>query len=185
MMRASTYPPPKEDRGLILMDLSSSAIVSLDRGAAAILNYTRRQRRNRDGISAVDKNLLEAVHRVRASDEPRLQRVFRIGVWKFTCRSYLLESHDVSGVQPLVAVLLERHVEAPDAIERIGAQYHLTTREQQALRGLSLGLSIKALAANMNIKPSTLHAFLRLIKIKMGVATRAGMMVKILEITRS
>ena len=162
------------------MDLSSSSIVSLDRGAAEILHYNRMRSKSREGTSIIDRDLREAVHRVREADPIRPETVVRIGVWNFTCRSYLLESHDSSSA-PLVAVLLERQVEPADAIAIVGARYNLTKREQQALQGLSVGLSIKGLARNMNIKPSTLHAFLRLIKIKMGVATRAGIMVKVLE----
>ena len=166
------------------MDLSSSSIVSLDRGAAEILHYTRTQSKSRERTSTIDRDLREAVHRVRDPDPIRPETVIRIGVWKFTCRSYLLEQHDSSSA-PLVAVLLERQVEPVDAIAILGARYNLTRREQQALQGLSTGLSIKGLARNMNIKPSTLHAFLRLIKIKMGVATRAGIMVKVLESSRN
>jgi len=82
--------------------------------------------------------------------------------------------------KPLNALVFERHSEARDTIDEVGARYHLTAREQQALRGLSLGLGTKDLAAEMNIRPSTLLAFLRLIKIKMGVTTRSGILSKIL-----
>ncbi len=104
-----------------------------------------------------------------------------VGVRKFICRTYLLEMHDPSQVKPLVAILLEQHVDAPDAIEAISTQYELTRREQEVLRGLAAGLSNQALAAQMSIKRSTLLAFLRLIKIKMGVLNRAGIMTKILD----
>ena len=44
-----------------------------------------------------------------------------------------------------------------------------------------MGLSTKGLAREMNISPNTVNAFLRLIMIKMGVTTRAGVVGKVLE----
>jgi len=160
---------------------SSYAIIALDQGAAAILDYHRDRSGKQEGAYPIDKNMIEAVRHAGVSDPFGLENVFLIGIGEFTCRTYLLESQDASLAQPLVGVLLERHLEARDAIDEVSTRYHLTKREQQALRGLSMGLSIKALAAKMNIKPSTLRAFLRLIKIKMGETTRAGIMVKILQ----
>ena len=176
MVRSNAHPSPDVESGLILLD-SSCAVVALDRGAGTILNCYR----DRKGhpAYAIEPNILETVQRL--SDPTSLERVVRIGLEEFICRAYVLEGHDPSVPQTLVALLLEKHEKARDAIDEVGAQYKLTKREQQAVRGLSLGLSTKVLAARMNIKPSTLRAFLRLIKIKMGVPTSAEIMVKILE----
>jgi DNA-binding CsgD family transcriptional regulator len=163
----------------------SCAIVALDRGAAAILNYHRDRNPKSARVSAIEKELTQAIHGVSLPDLACMERVFRIGTKEFTCRGYVLQSHDTAVPQPLIALILERQWEARDAIDEVGAQYHLTDRERQALRGLSMGLSSKELAARMNIRPSTLRAFLRLVKIKMGVTTRAGIMAKILQKTQS
>jgi DNA-binding NarL/FixJ family response regulator len=184
-MRAGTRLSPQVERGLILVD-SSWAIIALDPGAAAILDYTGDRSGNIEGTYAIDKNILAAVRH--GSNPVRLENVSP-GIGEFTCRTFLFEHIDpsflehlgASVTQPLVALGLERQLEARDPIDEVGARYHLTKREQQALKGFSMGLSIKALAATMNIKPSTLRAFMRLIKIKMGATTRAGIMVKILE----
>lgn len=162
------------------MELSSSALVSLDSGAAAILRHTRRLAA-RGRSAGISQSILTAVRHLRDSNASGLQSVVPVGVRKFTCRTYLLEMHDPSQVNPLVAVLLEPRVDAPDVIAAIGRQYELTRREQEVLRGLASGLSNQALAAQMSIKRSTLLAFLRLIKIKMGVINRAGIMTKILD----
>jgi DNA-binding CsgD family transcriptional regulator len=178
-MRALINPPPKVDRGLVLID-SSWTIVALDRGAATILNYLRDRSEQRESGEGIDKGVLQAVHHAGLVDPSFLKQVIRFGIGEFTCRTYRLETLDTSLPEPLNAVVFERHSEARDTIDEVGARYHLTAREQQALRGLSLGLGTKDLAAEMNIRPSTLLAFLRLIKIKMGVTTRSGILSKIL-----
>ena len=193
-MGAQTRLSPKADRGLILMD-SSCVIIALDPGAAAILHYTAGGRTgNTRTTYAVDESIWEAVRRGDMSDPVDLESIFPgIGAGEFTCRTFsldrieasLLERLGPSVTQPLVALLLERQSETHDIFDEVGARYHLTKREQQALRGLSMGLSVKALASKMDIKPSTLRAFMRLIKIKMGATTRAGIMVKILEKNQS
>jgi len=176
MVRSLAQPSPDVESGLILLD-SACAIVALDPGAATILKCYRSRKGQR--AYSIEPNILETLQRL--SDSSGREDVLRIGFEEFVCRSYALESHDTSLPQPLVALLLEKHWKARDAIDEVGVQYRLTKREQQAVRGLSLGLSTKVLAARMNIKPSTLRAFLRLIKIKMGVPTRAEIMVKILQ----
>jgi DNA-binding CsgD family transcriptional regulator len=178
-MRAPINPSPNVDRGLALID-SSWAIVALDRGAATILNCLRDRSEPRESGDGVEKGVLQAVHHAELLDPSFLKHVIRFGIGGFTCRTYRLETVDASLPKPLNALVFERHSEARDTIDEVGARYHLTAREQQALRGLSLGLGTKDLAAEMNIRPSTLLAFLRLIKIKMGVTTRSGILSKIL-----
>ena len=175
-MRSNALPSPDVESGLILMD-SSRAIVALDHGAATILSCYQNPKRK--PAYTIEPNMLESVKRL--SDPLCPERVLRIGFEEFICRTYALQSHDESLPQHLLALLIQKNGKTHDAIDEVGAEYGLTKREQQAIRGLSAGLSTKVLAARMNIKPSTLRAFLRLIKIKMGVPTRAEIMVKILQ----
>jgi DNA-binding CsgD family transcriptional regulator len=72
-------------------------------------------------------------------------------------------------------------VSLQDAVHRAGMDYHLTDREQEALIGVTMGLTSKELATRMNISPNTVKAFLRLLMIKMGVPTRAGIVGKLLD----
>ncbi len=174
-MRSPTYTSPEIESGLILLD-SSCSVVTLDGGAAAILANCRHRRREPPSI---DERIKEAVRRL--SDPACSEHQVRIDLNDVICRTYLLESRDPSIAKPLIAVLLQRHQKSRDLLDDIAARYHLTQREQQALRGLSTGLSTKALAATMNIKPSTLRSFLRLIKIKMGAPTRSELMAKLLQ----
>src|SRR5260370_30906271 len=83
--------------------------------------------------------------------------------------------------QLIVSLHLERGSSANDAICEIVKKYHLTVREQEVLRGISLGLATKELAERMNISPNTVKAFLRLVMIKMGVTKRPGIVAQILH----
>lgn len=186
MVRASIRRLPQTDRGLILIEGSGSTIAA-DRGAANILRYLSDGTGTPKGAIIVGEDTLQMLYEGDGAADPILLKRVRVGVGEFTCRAYILEKQERGAVAPerLVAVLLERVCEAPRAIKELAAEYHLTKREQQALRGIASGISSKTLAARMNITPSTLRAFLQLIKVKMGVSTRAGIMAKILEKTTS
>ena len=165
--------------GLVLVDLSLE-LVALDQGAAAILNYSSRPGLKRDPGSVVPKEVLDVLRSRQPTDLSSVRAYFRMGVCEYTCRAYLVESYDVS-IEPLVALHLEKVATATDAIHEIGVKYNLTEREQEALRGISMGLTSKEVAERMNISPNTVKAFLRLIMIKMGVSTRGGIVANILN----
>ena len=65
-----------------------------------------------------------------------------------------------------------------DPIKKIVSIYRLTKREQEALRGIALGLTTKELAERMQVSPNTVKSFVRLITVKMGVSSRAEIMVR-------
>lgn len=166
--------------GLVLMDLSLE-LVALDQGAAAILNYSSRPALKRDAASLIPREVLDAVRSHKPTDLSSVRAYFRQGISEYTCRAYLVESYDPSISAPLVALHLEKVSSATDAVHEIGVKYNLTDREQEALRGISMGLTSKEVAERMNISPNTVKAFLRLIMIKMGVSTRGGIVANILN----
>jgi DNA-binding CsgD family transcriptional regulator len=81
----------------------------------------------------------------------------------------------------VVAVHLDTEPNGDDPVNRLVSEYRLTKREQQALRGIALGLTTKELAGRMQISPNTVKSFIRLITVKMGVSSRAEIMVRLLE----
>ena len=174
-MRPAAQSSPEVDSGLIVVD-SAYSVLTLDRGAAAILNYYRHRRW--EPIYTIDQQTIDVVHRM--SDLASADHVLRIDLEEFICRLYVLDTCDAWVSQPLLALLLERH-RRTRIIDEFAAHHHLTEREQQALKGLSMGLSTKVIAATMNIKPSTLRSFLRLIKIKMGAPTTSELMIRLLQ----
>ena len=172
--------PIMAEAGLALMDLSLRLIAS-DRGAAAILNYSNQPGVKLEPTACIPKEIQEMIRNRKPSDLATAKAHFRMGKNEYTCRAYVVESDDGFFTQPIVALHLERDPSASEAIYEVAAKYHLTDREQEALRGISLGLATKELAERMNISPNTVKAFLRLIMIKMGVTTRAGIVAKILQ----
>lgn len=166
------------EAGLILLDLSLKPI-AFDSGAAAILRDP--QERNADSTINLPKEVLETIRSHNPNELTSVKTHFRLGKREYSCRAYLLESQIGSFTLPILALHLERDSSYNDALNDVIAAYHLTSREQEALRGISVGLTSKELAERMNISPNTVKAFLRLIMIKMGVTTRAGIVAKLLE----
>ena len=80
-----------------------------------------------------------------------------------------------------LALLLERGSEAVADVLKICHQYHLTPREEEAVRFLVQGLASKEIAARMNISTNTVKVFLRLAMMKMGVTSRSGIMSKFIH----
>ena len=66
-------------------------------------------------------------------------------------------------------------------VAQIAAAFHLTEQERETVGFLVEGLTSKEIAQHMNISPNTVKAFIRLVMIKMGVTTRAGIVGKILK----
>jgi len=166
------------EAGMVLLDLSLKPI-AFDSGAAAILHDP--QESNGEVAFNLPKEVLETIRSRNPNELSLVKTHFRLGKREYSCRAYLLESHIGTSTLPILALHLERDSSYNDALNEVIAAYHLTTREQEALRGISIGLTSKELAERMNISPNTVKAFLRLIMIKMGVTTRAGIVAKLLE----
>jgi len=164
------------------MDLSLN-LIACDRGAASILNYPSHAA-GTGGVSPsyIPLELMDLLRNRKPTDSGPLKTHVRIGICEYVCRAYVLEGSDGIFVQqPMVALHLERDLSASDAAYEVGTRYHLTEREMEALKGILIGLGSKEVAERMNISPNTVKAFLRLIMIKMGVTTRAGIVAKVLQ----
>ena len=166
------------EAGMVLLDLSLQPI-AFDSGAAAILHDSPDRNGNPD--FTLPKEVLETIRSRNPNELSLVKTHFRLGKREYSCRAYLLESRIGNSTMPILALHLERDSSYNDALNEVIAAYHLTSREQEALRGISIGLTSKELAERMSISPNTVKAFLRLIMIKMGVTTRAGIVAKLLE----
>ncbi len=167
------------DMGLILVDQGSLDIIAVDRGAALIL-------KQHGGKSEVPRSLPpEMVHVIqkRGHNEDTLtKRQLRLAKTEYTCRVYSLSGlAGGAAIGDVLGVHLEKDWSTADAMEELAAQYHLTSREQQVLQGMSQGLATKEIATQMDISPNTVKAFVRLVLIKMGVTTRTGAVGKLLR----
>ncbi|HEY1239108.1 MAG TPA: helix-turn-helix transcriptional regulator [Bryobacteraceae bacterium] len=165
--------------GVILMD-AGFQLVAIDGGAEAILRDLDGQSNGQDGAARLQSEVRKTMNG-RFDPEPQLLQV-RLGSGKveYGCRVFPLTPRSEGGM-PIIAIYVKREISVMEAVHQVGVDYHLTDREQEALIGISMGLTSKELAERMNISPNTVKAFLRLIMLKMGVATRAGIVGKLLE----
>ncbi len=164
------------DSGVVLLNRSLK-VIAMDCGAAAILSYP-----NQPGaMSTLPSKILTILHSRKPKDFGLVKPSFHTEKGEYSCRACLAESPNVSFAEPLIVLHLEEVSSTIDTIRDVGTQYQLTDREIEVLHGISMGLTSRELGERMNISPNTVKAFLRLMMIKMGVKTRAGIAANILN----
>jgi DNA-binding CsgD family transcriptional regulator len=168
------------EAGLMLMDLSLN-VIAIDRGAAGILTCLNGQGVKSDTDAGVPKEILDIVRNRKSITLSSSKTQFRVGRHEYSCRTHLVDFHTKVLSQPLMALHLEKVSSVGDQVHEARVRYNLTEREEETLRGISMGLTAKEVADLMNISPNTVKAFLRLIMIKMTVTTRAGIIAKLLQ----
>jgi DNA-binding CsgD family transcriptional regulator len=176
-------PPIHSDDGVVLLDISSMQPIALDRGAAVLFTDPDQPRGGVARACSVPEEITKAIRSVKPSDLSALRTQLRIGADRYVCRAYWMEYPDGNPARSMIALYLHKNSHAGDAVDELAAEYDLTHREQEALLGISMGLTCKEVAERMNISHNTVKAYLRLIMVKMGVARRAGIMGKLLEHT--
>lgn len=161
--------------GLVLMD-TSLRLIAIDWGASAIL----KSKNKAEGAHPfLPKEILDMIGGRELHDLSSTKLTLHIGTADYTCRTYYMEANN--RFPAMIALHLERIPSATDAVSAVSAKYNLTERERETLWGISMGLSSKELADRMNISPNTVKVFLRLIMIKMGVASRGAIIAQILQ----
>ena len=131
--------------------------------------------------AAIQKRLrliLQAPHYVADLCSPA---TFVSGQRRYTCQPFLLEVQEDQKRPARVGLLMERPV-APQAwLLEASRRYHLSPREYETVLHLSHGLTTKEIAERMHVSPNTVKQFVRLIMSKMQVATRSGVLGKLLS----
>lgn len=172
--------PTLADDGLLVMDAFLNPIAA-DPGATAILTIAN-QGANRSSPSSLFLPLeLQAVLKDYDPKDLPSNVPFRVGNTGYNCRAYVIHPQHLENGPPMIAIHFQKDTCVNNSIARVAALYHLTDREQQALQGIAAGLTSKEIAAGMSISPNTVKSFLRIIMLKMGVATRVGLVGKLLE----
>jgi len=164
--------PMIPEAGLVLLD-SSFKPLAFDRGAAAILHQLRQ--------AGIPEEIMRVIRTCKPDELASVKTSFHRGKSEYVCRAYVVEYAGGVFSEPIVALHLQRDSYMTSAMHEAAAKYNLTGREQEALEGISMGLTNKELAERMNISPNTVRAFLRLVMVKMGVTTRSGIVAKILQ----
>src|SRR5271169_1903679 len=178
-MKLSSSKPSAGSEGFLLLNSSLSPIF-VNRVAAEILSYPQK-------LEAHKNNDEYLASRVRAGlvsgDSSRVQTLvseFQSGRRLYRCRAYRVNAVAQGNAQGSLAVILERGSNGAISIDHVSEKFHLTAREREVLQFLLTGLTTKQIASGMDISPNTVKAFLRMIMVKMGVATRSGVVGKAL-----
>lgn len=99
----------------------------------------------------------------------------------YKCTLFRVESQTPAPDPAMMVLHFERGISPEDAIHHIAESCNLTLRELEVLRGLSMGMTSKEIAAQLEISPNTVKSYIRLIMVKIGVTTRSGIVGKLLE----
>jgi len=163
--------------GFLLLDSALDPIV-LNKTAAEILSYPQQP----DAQRNIPRFWVEKVRTALVSPNPAagspLVAEYRSGKRRYLCRSFRIDGQTRGYSNLSIAVLLERESSGSFSLIQLAQNYHLTMREQEVLHFLLQGLTSKEIADRMEISVNTVKAFLRLIMIKLGVTTRAGILGK-------
>jgi len=172
---------PAAGEGVIIADMDFRVIAMNEAAQATLRNFNNSPHDNPEATPGLPDEIVKVLStRSKDSLQPI---VFSINGrnGEYSCRAFLLKGGGMSTTAPMLTLHIKRELSVTDAVHQVGLQYNLTQREQEALIGISMGLTSKQLAKRMKISPNTVKAFLRLIMIKMGAATRAGVVGKLLE----
>jgi DNA-binding NarL/FixJ family response regulator len=156
--------------GLVLLD-SSLKPVFYNAEALNIVGYPNKPKTL---DTACSQSIRSLAGRSSGVDLP-MTRHFVSGRRRYVCRAFRLEPAANGGERPAIAITLERDSLLRDQV----ARFQLTDREIEVVQHLAGGLTSKEIAQRMNISLNTVKTFFRLVMIKMGVTTRAGVIGKL------
>jgi DNA-binding CsgD family transcriptional regulator len=174
----------KSAAGFLLLDSSLSPL-SFNDEAVRILSYPDNVTILTNSDLLLTETIRSRLTTQRSPGESVFVKEFKSGRRHYFCRAFLIDSHSKESGQPSIAVLLERGPSGIVPLSQVCQQFKLTRREQEVLEYLLQGIRNKEIANRMNLSPSTVKAFLRLIMIKTGVSSRSAIVGKIMMTQRN
>jgi DNA-binding CsgD family transcriptional regulator len=175
---ADTRSTAPAEEGIALFD-GNFRQIAITGGAESILSTIAGSPGGSNGEASLSPDLL---NRLNTRSEVNVAPILlNANGHDYTCHVFQLRAWSDDITQPVLALYFKQERSVVETVFQVGEEYHLTDREQEALIGVAMGLSSKELAVRMNISPNTVKAFLRLIKIKMGSSTRAGVVGKLID----
>ncbi len=172
--------PGLPSEGLLLITDKFDA-VAVDPGATLILSRGQGASKMQISVPGEVRKVLSAV---KEGEIPNIKARFRVSNALYNCRVFLLQNVG-EGAEHLLALHIQRESSIVDTIHVLAADYNLSDREQEALEAIAAGLSSKQAAERMHISPNTVKSFIRTVMLKMGVGSRAAMIGRLLEYTKS
>jgi DNA-binding CsgD family transcriptional regulator len=171
--------PPRSVAGFLLTDSLLNPI-SFNAEAIQILNYPEKLANLARSEIFLAEKIRSTLISKQSSGEWAFVTEFQSGRRRYFCRVFLVDSGTKEPFHPSIAILMERGPAARIPLSRVCQQFKLTRREREVLEYLLQGMSSKVIAHRMNLSPSTVKSFLRLIMIKTGASSRSAMVGKIL-----
>ena len=171
-------PLQPSDAGFVLLD-SSLVPIYANQDAVRILSYPRIPKTARAAAQVIKKRLRSLLRdHLPSRGNPSLVELSS-EKRRYLIRAFYLDPYGKNPSQPTYGLLIERMHHPMLDLAHASQQYGLTGREKETMRLLLGGLTSKEIASRMRISPNTVKVFLRLIMLKMGVTTRAGIIGKI------
>lgn len=171
--------PPKSAPGFLLLDSLLSPI-SFNAEAVQILGYPDETTSPAPPDSLLSERIRSILASRDSSEEPSFVTEFHSGRRRYFCRVFRIDANAKEPSQPRLAVLLERGPSGLILLSRVSEQFSLTRREREVLEYLLQGMSGREIASRMNVSPSTVKAFLRLVMIKTKASSRSAILGKII-----
>src|SRR5260221_3252372 len=171
--------PARSIAGFLLTDYLLNPI-SFNAEAIQILCYPEKLANLARSALFLAEKIRSTLTSRRSSGESPFVTEFRSGRRRYFCRAFLVDSSAKEPFQPSIPILLERGPAGLVPLSQICQQFKLTQREREGLEYLLQGMSSKVIANRMNLSPSTVKAFLRMIMIKTGASSRSAIGGKIL-----
>jgi DNA-binding CsgD family transcriptional regulator len=167
------------DTAMFVVDFSLK-VVACDRAAARMIRLPNGPAPAGMSAARLPDELANLLRGRNAPDIAAMKAHCRVGETDYAVRAFIVNPHGGQLMKSLIVLHLQTEALMDDAAQ-IAARYNFTHREGEAFAGILAGLSTKELADRMNVSPNTIKAFVRLIMIKMGVTTRAGIISAILR----
>ncbi len=162
---------------VILVDADLQAIC-LNAEAIQVLGFSAGRSAARNGWKMVRTQVLSG-HLRASSPVSAGSRNFVSGRRRYRCRVFPLEVPHSRRGAPAAVVVIERDLPAWFPTAEALAPFHLTAREEEAVRFALASLTNKQIAEEMGISPNTVKALLRLAMTKIGVSSRLAILCKL------
>lgn len=167
--------------GVLLLSSSFDA-VAYSWEAVRILAFPNNPRRVKRLHSFLGRRIRSRLSTHSSREGRQFVREFKSGSRTYRCHAVALQPGEVgSGMNGTIALLFERPPSAALSLKRkVWKEFDLTPRQCQTVELLVRGMTTKEIAQAMNISPNTVKTYLRHIMAKMRVATRVGIVGKVL-----
>lgn len=168
--------------GFLVAD-ASRRLIFANRDAITILTYPGPTSRNLADV--FDKEVRPALFNaqgssINANGHPVMK--LKSGRRTYFCWAFSLNNDGKGSNRTATLLMLERAKSGSFTLSEVSQQFHLTHREQEAVKLLLHGLSNKEIAEMMGVSANTVKAFLRMVTVRMGVSNRSGIITKILGV---